>query len=87
MLRLYLLKWLLKNRVADKELYKEFWCDPEATVVQFLGQDNVFFYVIMQGSMWLGHEDNSLQLPQKGDLQMTEIFERFPLDGEWRENE
>jgi methionyl-tRNA synthetase len=61
------------------EQYKEFWCDPEATVVQFLGQDNVFFYVIMQGSMWLGHEDNPQQLPAKGDLQMTEILSVYHL--------
>ncbi len=59
--------------------YKDFWCDPEATVVQFLGQDNVFFYVIMQGAMWLGHKADPLQLPAKGDLQMTEILSVFHL--------
>ncbi|MNK07788.1 Methionine--tRNA ligase [compost metagenome] len=69
----------LEKSGRSKEQYKEFWCDPEATVVQFLGQDNVFFYVIMQGSMWLGHKDNPLQLPQKGDLQMTEILSVFHL--------
>jgi methionyl-tRNA synthetase len=26
-------------------------------VTQFLGQDNVFFYVLMQGAMWLGTQD------------------------------
>lgn len=72
-------KVALKKAGRDPELYKEFWCDPEATVVQFLGQDNVFFYVIMQGSMWLGHKDNPLQLPQKGDLQMTEILSCYHL--------
>lgn len=61
------------------DLYKEFWCDPEATVVQFLGQDNVFFYVIMQGSMWLGHKQDPQQLPTKGDLQMTEILSVYHL--------
>ena len=61
------------------EQYKDFWCDPEATVVQFLGQDNVFFYVIMQGAMWLGNKNNPQQLPVKGDLQMTEILSVFHL--------
>ena len=61
------------------EQYKEFWCDPEATVVQFLGQDNVFFYVIMQGSMWLGHKTDPQTLPAQGDLQMTEILSVFHL--------
>lgn len=69
----------LEKSGRSKDLYKEFWCDPEATVVQFLGQDNVFFYVIMQGSMWLGQQENPLQLPQKGDLQMTEILSVFHL--------
>lgn len=69
----------LKAAGRPVEQYKEFWCDPEATVVQFLGQDNVFFYVIMQGTMWLGHKNNPQQLPQKGDLQMTEILSCYHL--------
>lgn len=70
----------LKQSGRDPELYKEFWCEPEATVVQFLGQDNVFFYVIMQGSMWLGQKTNNIEaLPQKGDLQMTEILSVYHL--------
>ncbi|MES2801336.1 MAG: class I tRNA ligase family protein [Bdellovibrionota bacterium] len=69
----------LKQSGRDPESYKDFWCDPEATVVQFLGQDNVFFYVIMQGSMWLGQQGNTQSLPAKGDLQMTEILSVFHL--------
>lgn len=69
----------LKESGRSAEQYKEFWCDPEATVVQFLGQDNVFFYVIMQGSMWLGQQNEITRLPVKGDLQMTEILSCFHL--------
>ncbi len=69
----------LEQSGRSAEAYKDFWCDPEATVVQFLGQDNVFFYVIMQGSMWLGHEEDPQKLPAKGDLQMTEILSVFHL--------
>ncbi len=65
------------GRPADE--YKDFWCDPEATVVQFLGQDNVFFYVIMQGSMWLGSQSDIARQPAKGDLQMTEILSVYHL--------
>jgi methionyl-tRNA synthetase len=61
------------------EKYKEFWCDPESTVVQFLGQDNVFFYVIMQGSMWLGTQKDPQAQPAAGDLQMTEILSVYHL--------
>lgn len=69
----------LKQSGRNIEQYKEFWCDPESTVVQFLGQDNVFFYVIMQGSMWLGTQNDPQLLPQKGDLQMTEILSVYHL--------
>ena len=49
----------------DKEEYKKFWQDPDDLIVQFLGQDNVFFYVIMQGSMWLGSQENIARPPVK----------------------
>ncbi len=69
----------LEQSGRNPEQYKDFWCDPEATAVQFLGQDNVFFYVIMQGAMWLGHKNNPQQLPIMGDLQMTEILSVYHL--------
>jgi methionyl-tRNA synthetase len=69
----------LKQSGRDPEDYKKFWCDPEATVVQFLGQDNIFFYTIMQGSMWLGSQKDVLKQPAPGDLQMTEIMSCFLL--------
>jgi methionyl-tRNA synthetase len=64
----------LKAKGQDPARYAEFWRDPEARVFQFLGQDNVFFYVLMQGAMWLGTQADPMRLPQKGELQMTDIF-------------
>lgn len=69
----------LKQSGRDIDQYKEFWCEPEASVVQFLGQDNVFFYVIMQGAMWLGQKAEPQKLPTKGDLCMTEILSVYHL--------
>ncbi|MEK6553710.1 MAG: class I tRNA ligase family protein, partial [Bdellovibrionota bacterium] len=69
----------LEKSGRKAEQYKEFWCDPEASVVQFLGQDNVFFYVIMQGSMWLGTQSDIMRQPVKGELQMTEILSVYHL--------
>jgi methionyl-tRNA synthetase len=63
----------LRNR-GQQELLDAFWRDPEARIYQFLGQDNVFFYVLMQGALWLGTQDDPHRLPGKGDLQMTEVF-------------
>lgn len=77
-------KVALKNKGLDVEKHKEFWNDPEARVFQFLGQDNVYFYVLMQGAMWLGTQKDPLHQPLPGELQMTDIFGCFHLmvDGE-----
>ena len=69
----------LEQSGRGAEKYKEFWTDPDATVVQFLGQDNVFFYVIMQGSMWLGQQEDIQRRPVAGDLQMTEVLSVYHL--------
>lgn len=69
----------LEQSKRGAEKYKDFWCDPEAKVYQFLGQDNVFFYVIMQGAMWLGQKSEPQTLPAPGELQMTEIFSVYHL--------
>lgn len=72
-------KVALKKKGLDPELYKEYWHDPEANVYQFLGQDNVFFYVLMQGAMWLGVKENILTMPASGELQMTDVLSCFHL--------
>jgi methionyl-tRNA synthetase len=69
----------LAARGEDPERYAEFWRDPEARIYQFLGQDNVFFYVLMQGAMWLGTQDDPHRLPRAGELQLTDIFGCFHL--------
>jgi methionyl-tRNA synthetase len=69
----------LKKAGVNDEEYKKFWCDPEAQVFQFLGQDNVFFYVIMQGAMWLGTQADPQSLPKPGEYQMTDVFSCFHL--------
>ena len=69
----------LLARGEDPARHEEFWRDPEARVYQFLGQDNVFFYTLMQGAMWLGTQDDPHHLPNPGELQLTEIFSCFHL--------
>jgi methionyl-tRNA synthetase len=68
----------------DPALHEAFWKDPAARVYQFLGQDNVFFYVLMQGAMWLGSQPDPLRMPLPGEWQMTDVFGCFHLqvDGE-----
>jgi methionyl-tRNA synthetase len=69
----------LSDRGEDPERYAEFWRDPRARVTQFLGQDNVFFYVLMQGALWLGTQDDPHHLPLPGELQLTDIVGCFHL--------
>jgi methionyl-tRNA synthetase len=77
-------KVALKNQGRDIKEHELFWNDPEAKVYQFLGQDNVYFYVLMQGALWLGSQENPNRLPNAGELQLTDVFGCFHLmvDGE-----
>lgn len=69
----------LKERGDDPARVDGFWRDPDSRIVQFLGQDNVFFYVLMQGAMWLGTQDDPHRLPRAGEYQMTDVFGCFHL--------
>ncbi len=77
-------KVALKNKGRDPQEYERFWKDPEAKIYQFLGQDNVYFYVLMQGAMWLGTQKEIDRLPVAGEFTLTDVFSVFHLmvDGE-----
>jgi methionyl-tRNA synthetase len=72
-------KVALKNQGRDVNEYERFWKDPEAKIFQFLGQDNVYFYVLMQGAMWFGSQNNPHSQPAKGDYQLTDVYSVFHL--------
>jgi len=72
-------KVALKQKGLDSSKYIEFWKDPGTRISQFLGQDNVFFYVLMQGALWIGSQDDPTRLPKAGDFQLTEILSCFHL--------
>lgn len=72
-------KVALKAKGRDPSEVDAFWRDPEARVVQFLGQDNVYFYVLMQGAMWLGTQEDPHRLPKEGELQLTDVIGCFHL--------
>ena len=77
-------KVALKESGRDPARWTEFWTDPKARVYQFLGQDNVYFYVLMQGAMWVGSQKDPHRLPVAGELQLTDVFGCYHLqvDGE-----
>ena len=72
-------KVALKLKGESESRSNEFWNSSTARVTQFLGQDNVYFYVLMQGAMWVGSQDDITRLPVEGELQMTEIMSCFHL--------
>ena len=69
----------LESRGLAPDEIDSYWRDPNARIYQFLGQDNVFFYVLMQGALWLGSQQDPTQVPASGDLQFTEVFACFHL--------
>jgi len=69
----------LQHQGRDRAEHAAFWRDPDARIYQFLGQDNVFFYVLMQGAMWLGTQSDPQRLPLAGELQLTDVFGCFHL--------
>ena len=63
-------KAYLKRQGKDDDEYKKWWCDPEAGVYQFIGQDNIYFYGVAQMPMFMaqqGSGDLSIH-PEKGQL-------------------
>jgi methionyl-tRNA synthetase len=69
----------LAKQGRDPAQVAEFWRDPEARIFQFVGQDNIFFYVLMQGAIWLGTQADPSRLPIAGELQLTDILGCFHL--------
>jgi methionyl-tRNA synthetase len=59
--------------------HSEYWRSPDTKIAQFLGQDNVYFYTLMQGAMWLGTQKDPQAQPAPGDLQLTDIYACFHL--------
>ena len=69
----------LKKKGLAADDYRQYWCNPKAQISQFIGADNVFFYVIMQGSMWLGSQADIHRMPVEGELQMSDVFSNCHL--------
>ena len=34
------------------DTWEQYWCDPQARVYQFIGQDNIYFYGVAQTALW-----------------------------------
>ncbi|MDO4377900.1 MAG: class I tRNA ligase family protein [Erysipelotrichia bacterium] len=68
-------KAYLKRKGFDENKWKDYWCDPQAEVYQFIGQDNIYFYGVAQMPMFMaqqGKDDLSIH-PAKGQLQLPTL--------------
>lgn len=65
----------LKQKGLDPETYSDYWKNPKARVAQFIGVDNVFFYVVLQGALWFGSQQQQpARIETEDDLQLTDVY-------------
>ena len=72
-------KVALEKAGRNPDDYAAFWHDPDARIYQFIGQDNVYFYVLMQAAFWLGSQADPMRMPIRGERQMTDVLAVFHL--------
>ena len=65
----------LEQSGKNKEEWKDYWCSKDATVYQFIGQDNIYFYGIAEPAMWMAQQssEEKTAAPDNGELQMPII--------------
>ncbi|MBI3946469.1 MAG: class I tRNA ligase family protein [Armatimonadetes bacterium] len=64
----------LEQQGKQKETWREWWCSDDATVYQFIGEDNVYFYGLAQMAMFLGVQPGDpVTDPPEGELRLTRI--------------
>ncbi len=65
----------LEQSGKAREEWKDYWCSKDATVYQFIGQDNLYFYGIAEPAMWMAQQESEEKTaaPADGELQMPVI--------------
>ena len=66
---------------SGQKTWEDFWCSPDATVYQFIGQDNIYFYGVAQTAMWAAlPPDHEPQIPAKPhELQQSQLIANYHL--------
>ena len=68
-----------KQLGLDEDIWQDFWCDDDAQVYQFLGQDNLYFYGVAQTAMFDAVKDKKLFGDRKKDLKQTRLIANYHL--------
>jgi len=67
-------KTYLEQQGASPEAWKDWWCDGEANIYQFIGSDNIYFYGLAEPALFMGLQGtNPSAEPEQGDLQMPDL--------------
>ena len=64
------------ERGLSRSLWRSFWCDKDASVYQFIGQDNLYFYGVVQPALFaaLQEGDHPTACAPDGELQQTKLI-------------
>ncbi len=65
----------LKQQGLDENEWKKYWCSPDSTVFQFIGQDNIYFYGIAEMVMFMASQgkDGLTVQPKEGQLTLPTL--------------
>ncbi|MDD4111373.1 MAG: class I tRNA ligase family protein [Clostridia bacterium] len=68
-------KTYLENSNLDHKDWRDWWCDPESKVYQFIGEDNIYFYGPAEMAMFFALQGKSpnVEVP-KGNLQIPRVI-------------
>lgn len=65
----------LDSQNKGKENWKDWWCNKEAKVFQFIGEDNIYFYGPVEMAMFMGLQgQNPVKEMPDGDIQLPELI-------------
>lgn len=66
---------ILEKRGLPKEKWRDWWCNKETQVYQFIGEDNIYFYGPAEMSMFMGNQGPTFSSnPADGELQLPHLI-------------
>ena len=69
---------MARNDMAglSRDEWRKFWCNKDAAIYQFIGQDNLYFYGVAQPALWaaLQEGDTPVADAPEGELQQSKLI-------------
>ncbi|MDR1755309.1 MAG: class I tRNA ligase family protein [Eubacterium sp.] len=67
-------KAYLEQIGQDTDRWRDYWCDKDAKVYQFIGQDNIYFYGVAEMGMFMSLSDNPSACPKDGNMGLPTLI-------------